>query len=129
MPTKQTMRTTSTTAPQIHICSTTMETPRRNPRAILRDSISSLVPEEGTGRAPSHAQDSDEATDNKRAFVLISEAEFKRAENGAHIATHPDHAEDVYGHKGAKDTQQTTGLEPLNGKEIQQRCMNLIRWK
>jgi len=55
-------------------------TPRRNPRAVLRDSLSNLLPKEGTGRAPSHAPDSDEATDSKRASVLISEARFKRAE-------------------------------------------------
>ena len=39
------------------------QTPRRKPRAILRDSLSSLVPKEDTGRAPSHAPDSDEATE------------------------------------------------------------------
>ena len=40
-----------------------MGTPRRRPRAILKDSLSSLVPKEGTGRAPSHAPDSEEETD------------------------------------------------------------------
>jgi len=47
-----------------------MGTPRRKPRAILRDSSSSLVLKEGTGRAPSQAPDSDEATDNMPAFVV-----------------------------------------------------------
>ena len=46
---------------------------RHNPRAIRRDSSSSsLVPKEGTGRVPSHAPDSDEATDSKRAFVFVN---------------------------------------------------------
>ena len=54
-----------------------MGTPRHNPRAILRDSLSTLAPKEGAGRAPSL---SDEATNSKRAYVLASETEFKRAE-------------------------------------------------
>jgi len=57
-----------------------MGTPRHKPRALLRDSLSSLIPKEGTGRAPSHVPDSDEANDSKRTFVLELEAEFKRAE-------------------------------------------------
>ena len=32
-----------------------MGTPRRRPRAILKDSLSNLVPKEGTGRAPRRA--------------------------------------------------------------------------
>ena len=67
-----------------------MGTPRCNPRAILRDSLSTLVPKEGAGRTPS------EATNSKRAFVLTSE-ELK---NIGHIA-HPNHVEDVYGPKRA----------------------------
>jgi len=61
------------------LCSTTMGTPRHKPRAILRDSSSSLVLKEGTGRAPSQAPDSDVATDNKRAFVLASEADNQKS--------------------------------------------------
>ena len=54
-----------------------MGTPRRRSRAILKD----LVPKEGTGRAPSHAPDSEEETDNRRAFVLASrKAESKTDE-------------------------------------------------
>ena len=48
------------------------------PRAILKDSLSSLVPKEGSGRALSQAPDSEEETEKRRAFVLLSEAESKR---------------------------------------------------
>jgi len=62
------------------VFSTTVVTPRYRPRAILKDLLSSLVPKEGTGRAPSQAQDSEDATDSKCALALISEAEFKSIE-------------------------------------------------
>ena len=71
---------TSTLLPQTHVCSTTLRTPRRRPRAILKDSLSSLVSKEGTDRAPSHAPDSEEETDNRRTFVLASDAETSRDE-------------------------------------------------
>ena len=57
-----------------------MGTPKCKPIAIHRDSLSSLVPKESAGRAPSHAPDSDTATDSKRVFVLESQAKFKRPE-------------------------------------------------
>jgi len=41
--------------------------------------------------------DSDEATDNKRAFVLASEV----LKNSVHTAIHHNHVEDVYGPQGA----------------------------
>ena len=46
--------------------------PRCKLRAIFRDSLSGLVPKEGTRRAPSQPIDSEEATNNKRAFTLES---------------------------------------------------------
>ena len=78
-----------------------MGTPRRRPRTILKDSLFSLVPKEGTGRAPSHAPDSEEETNNRQAFVLVSEAESKRDEKGVRKAVRPNHVEDVCGLQGA----------------------------
>jgi len=68
-----------------------------------------LVQKEGTGRAPSHAPDSDETIDSKRAFVLPSEEGLK---NGIHTAIHHNHVEDLYG------PHWTIGLEPHDGKKM-----------
>jgi len=38
-----------------------MGTPRLKARTIARDSLPSLVPKEGKGKAPSHVSDSEEA--------------------------------------------------------------------
>ena len=78
-----------------------MGTPRHRPRAILEDSLSSLVPKEGTGRAPSHSPDSEEETDNRRTFVLASDAESKRDENGVHKAVRPNYVNNVCNLQGA----------------------------
>jgi len=43
-------------------------------------SVIALVPKVGTGRAPSHAPASEEATDSNQAFALESTAESKMAE-------------------------------------------------
>jgi len=57
--------------PQTHVTLTTMGIPRCRPRRILKDSLFSLVPNEGTGRVPSHTPDSEKETDNKRGLVLV----------------------------------------------------------
>jgi len=68
-----------------------MGTPRHKSRATLKDSLSSLVPKEGTERALSQALDSEKETDKRCTFVPLSEAESKRdLKNGVHRAIHPN---------------------------------------
>jgi len=53
------------------------------------------VLKEGIERALSQAPDSEEETDKRHAFVLLSEAESKRDENGVHRTIHPNRVVDA----------------------------------
>ena len=85
MLTRQSMHS-KTLAPQTQVCSATMGTPICKPRAILRDSLSSLVPKEGIGEHQALYQ-------TLRKQLIIKEP--KDLKNNVHKAIRPYHSEDV----------------------------------
>ena len=54
-----------------------MGTPSHRPRAILKDSLCSSGPKEGTGRAPSHAPDSEEENVWESGIMLAFRGDYK----------------------------------------------------
>ena len=94
-----------------------MGTPKHKPRAILKDSLSNLKPKVGTGRAPSHAAASEEATDCNQTFTLESIVESKMAKNDVHKATRPSNSEDIFSTQEAKNIHWTMCQKPPGEKD------------